>query len=541
MSFSLRLNQDLISVEPGSAQALAVEISHKGDEAELYELAIEGIDPSWVAIPVPSFEIEPHGVRTEKLLVRMQRETENRAGTYPFVVKVRSLATGESKVEQVLLEIRPYHNINIDIQPKKSMVTPLKPMTKFEVTLMNLGNQLENVQLYATDLDDACVFDLDQDRVTLAPGAQKIVTLDAGTSKKNWITTMRLHGFTVTARSTEVTGLMSSSQAQLEQRAAASPGAVVGVVFAALLVAAWVYAFPKPPHLDDLIVDKKVILEGESARVDWKTKNAAYIEILVNGEVVKKSFDERGFTLLEKLAPGEYRIVGRAMEGSKKSELTRTLKVDAKPDVPAPEIDAFTVSPERIPLGDTVKIRYKLGANVVKATLQPMGQTLDPNTESIDFMPTQPGSLEFTLIVENTEGETESSKRTITVYKESKAKIISFRSEKLKIEAEQSVKLDWQASNAVRAEINDGATTKDVENGVGSILVSPTKTTTYTLTVYDSDGEKSVKRVTVQVTPKPKVEPDPAPDDPATTPTDPPTTNPTSAPDKKNESTPISY
>jgi len=118
-----------------------------------------------------------------------------------------------------------------------------------------------------------------------------------------------------------------------------------------------------------------------------------------------------------------------------------------------------------------------------------------------------------------------------------RSKIIAFKGEKMKIEQDQSVILNWQASNAVRAELNDGSSTKDVDNGVGSILVSPVKTTTYTLTVYDSDGEKTVKKITIEVTAKPKEAPAPQPE----TPTDPPVTNPTSAPEKTNESPPISY
>ncbi|MCE9558199.1 MAG: hypothetical protein K8R88_04545 [Armatimonadetes bacterium] len=520
MSFTVRLSTDHIAVEPGSAHALSVEVSHMGDAAETYEIAVEGIDQGWVAIPMPSFEIAPHSVRAEKLLFRMPRETDSRAGTYPALLKVRSLVSGEAKSEQILLEIKPYHNINVDLHPKKGMVTPFAPTARFEVVLMNLGNQDETVQLYATDVDDLCVFEFEQDRILLSPGQQKNVAMTAGSGKKSWITSTRLHGFSVSARSTDQPGLMAASQAQLEQRPMISMTAVFGVVALGALASAWIYAYPKPPVITDLLLDKKVAMVGESIRVDWRMSHADSIEIFVNDELTKKSFDEKGFLTFVPSGPGVYRIVAKAREGKQIAEVSKNLTINSKPDAPLPEIDEFSVTPTKAIFGQSLTIRYRLGANVTRATLAPMGQLLDPKLDSLQVLANQVGDMEFTLVAESESGETTSRKVTIQVVKESKAKILALRAEQQTIAPGESTRLDWQATNAVRGELSDGITVTAVSNLTDGILVSPSKTTTYTLTVFDSDGEKITRSVKVTVKAPPLVKP---PDEnPATTGTEPP-------------------
>ncbi|MBL8047270.1 MAG: hypothetical protein JNJ45_01180 [Chthonomonas sp.] len=536
MSFRISLSTDHLAVEPGNAQPLSVTVNHEGDEVESFELAVKGIDSTWVAIPVPSFEIEPTGSRTERLLLRMPRETDSRAGLYPFVISVRSLATGESREQQGILEIKPYHNINVDVNPKKATVSPTQPKAKFELTVMNLGNQEASIQLYATDVDDQCVFEFDMDRVTLAPGQQRTVGMTAGSGKKKLVTAARLHGFSVTARSTELPGLMASSQAQLEERAALTPGTVVGGVALLTLAGAWLYAFPKPPKVLDLVVDSQ-ITAGASLRVDWRSEHATAFEVLINGKVVKRSLDGTGFVLIPMADPGTYEVVGRAIDGKQSDERRQQLVVNPKPEAIAPEILEFSASPERCPKGGTVTITYKLGPNVSRATLAPLGQILDPKRESIQVTATQEGEIEYTLVAESSDGLTQSKVAKITVFKETLAKLIAFKIDKKEINLGESITLDWQSTGTVRAELSDGKETKTV-SATGTMVLSPSENTTITLTLFDSEGNKVVETTRVKV--KKPVEPKPTPDGPVSPADDDatkPKTAPTSTPIEKPKTT----
>src|SRR5688500_16264011 len=96
MSFSAKLESDLISVEAGATVPVSLEVNNKGEAPDRFEVEIEGLDPEWTAVPVPVFSANPGENHSEKIFFKPPRASESLAGNYPFVVKVRSLDTGES-------------------------------------------------------------------------------------------------------------------------------------------------------------------------------------------------------------------------------------------------------------------------------------------------------------------------------------------------------------------------------------------------------------------------------------------------------------
>ena len=161
MSFALRLASDLVQVDAGATVPLGVEASNRDDEADTYEIQIEGLDPEWTAVPVPSFTVDGHDIHTEKIFLKPPRVTESLAGTYPFVITLRSLNSGETRSAQGVLEIRPFHHVSVDVSPKKASISPFSKECTFDVTVMNLGNSEHTLQLFASDPDDECAFDFD--------------------------------------------------------------------------------------------------------------------------------------------------------------------------------------------------------------------------------------------------------------------------------------------------------------------------------------------------------------------------------------------
>jgi hypothetical protein len=87
----------------------------------------------------------------------------------------------------------------------------------------------------------------------------------------------------------------------------------------------------------------------------------------------------------------------------------------------------------------------------------------------------------------------------VEVIDPSQAQILSFTAQSEKIIAGESVALRWELVNAIRAEIDNGVGRIDPKQG--EITVSPTATTTYTLTAYDAEGRPAQAKVTVTVNP----------------------------------------
>src|SRR5258708_4820004 len=140
MSFAVRLSTDLVSVEAGATMPLAIEVVNRAETADRFELEVEGLDPEWTAVPVPTFPVGPGDTATEKVFFRTPRTPESQSGNYPFVIKLRSLTTGEQRTAQGVLQVQPFHHISAEISPKKGVVASFKRRNHFTLTLMNLGN-----------------------------------------------------------------------------------------------------------------------------------------------------------------------------------------------------------------------------------------------------------------------------------------------------------------------------------------------------------------------------------------------------------------
>ena len=115
MSFSIRLAEDMISVEAGVTVPLGVEIANRDEDQDRYEMEIEGLDPEWTAVPVPTFTVSARENHTEKVFFKPGRVSESVAGNYPFVIRVRSLENGEVRTAQGVLNIKPYHHHSMEV------------------------------------------------------------------------------------------------------------------------------------------------------------------------------------------------------------------------------------------------------------------------------------------------------------------------------------------------------------------------------------------------------------------------------------------
>ena len=141
MSFTVRLSSDLITAEAGSSAPVAVDVANRSEDADRFELEIEGLDPEWTAVPVPSFAVEAGEQASEKVFLKPPRTSESLAGNYPFVVKIRSLVSGDARTVQGVLQVKPYNHISMEINPKKGFVSVTRKDNGFEVTLINLGTR----------------------------------------------------------------------------------------------------------------------------------------------------------------------------------------------------------------------------------------------------------------------------------------------------------------------------------------------------------------------------------------------------------------
>lgn len=500
MSFTVRIANDLVHADAGSTMPLAVEVANRGDDADRFELMVEGIDPEWVAIPDPTFSVDPHDLSSEKVFFKPPRVSESVAGTYPFVVKARSLNSGEVRSAQGALEIKPFHHISVDVSPRRATVSPFSREAIMQATVMNLGNSEQTIQLHASDPDDSVTCDFDSDQVTVPPGAQKAVEFGASSTRRPLFSGPRLFGVSVSGRSVSNPSVAGSGQFQLEQRALMSPGALAFIALVTMLIAAWILLIPKPPVVDAFSVDRKEVILGESIVLRWRASNADSVEIYNGESLVDANQPSTGFVSLRPDKVGEVSYNVRAVTGNKRSNpVSESVLVKAPPVVPDPVIDSFRLEPKQAQLGRPVIVRYQV-RNATRILLMPLQIELDPRATEREIIASRVGKIDYTIIAENSAGKSAQATVSVQVNEGSQASIDTFTVFPTSLEEYGGiVRITWQVKGAVKADLVVDGQVTSVDPSGGSLEIQIAKTSEISLKVFDDKSKSVEKKLTVNV------------------------------------------
>jgi len=173
----------------------------------------------------------------------------------------------------------------------------------------------------------------------------------------------------------------------------------------------------------------------------------------------------------------------------------RTARVRVTVVVPPPVIAAFTASPASIALGQSATLNWDVsGASSV--TINNGVGTVTGT--SVSVTPTK--TTTYTLTARNAAGAVKATAQIAVVVPP--PSITSFVATPASITAGQSTTLSWNVT---------GATSLSINNGVGTVIgssvrVSPSATTTYTLTAKSAGGTvRATAKVTVAVAPPPVI------------------------------------
>lgn len=507
MSLSVHLSPDIVPVEPGATTPVSVVVANRGPEADRYELELEGLDAEWKAVPVPVFGVDPGDTHTEKFFLKPPRSPESLAGNYPFVVRVRSLISGEQKTVQGMAQVKPFHHLSMEIGPRKGSISLLRKHNTFDVTLMNLGNVDHTVQLSGTDPEDACAYEFETETVALGPGQQKQVEMVVNPSSSPLVSSSRLIGFTVTGRSIDTPSVVSTSQAQLEQRPPLTPATIVLALLLSAIVALWWWTRPQPPTFS-LSVDPRAAMVGQTVQVNWAAEHAKSVVIRAGSEVIYEGPELSGNRTVTLSTEGTLTVSGEATYNERRASSTSHVEVSPRPTVPLPVIDEASVDRSQIRLGEAFVLHYKFSGEVQSAVLQPSGITLDPALDEREIQPNRQGKLTYTIVARNSAGDQAERSVTVNVVDESDARILGFSASAKEVPAENAtVTISWQVAGADRVELRGGTANGTVVGSLGSQTFDLDGKTAFTITAFDRKGRKIVKSLTVNVLPPVAVDP----------------------------------
>ncbi|MEP0765254.1 MAG: hypothetical protein HRF45_01760 [Fimbriimonadia bacterium] len=489
---TVALEQDELVVEPGGTAKIQVTVTNNGEAAGRFGLEIEGLDPEWCAIPVSSFTLEPGQQASERILVKPPRSSESRAGVYPFVVSVCSLESGERVSRQGSVNIRAFNLLTIELMPKRGVVSPLGRTCYFQVGVGNLGNTEQHLQLFASDPEDGCTYQFDEERITLPPGGRQEVDLAVQATSSPFISTARLYGFTVSARSVENSHVSASTQGQVERRGVISPSVLVTVlVLLAISTVVWLL-WPRAAVVAHFAVDRNAVMKGESVTVSWRTLHSNSVRLEFNGRVIGSNLETQGSMKFTPEESGRLVLVAQGNMGETPSR-EELITIQLPEALPPPEILELSVNPKTIRKGEPVTITYKV-RNTDRIFITPPNIQLQPYLGSAEVRFERSGQYEFVAV--NAENKTVSRKFSVTVVEADVDISFSVQPAVVKHPGD-TVRLRWELRGAVEASIDNDIGPIDVSSGTLDVPVQ--KTTVFTLTAKDSAGKSASQTVKVTV------------------------------------------
>jgi hypothetical protein len=519
MSLTASISTDTVIVEPGTTTPLTIDVENTSDATDQIEVGIEGIDGEWIIIPVSIVELKPAEKQTIKVFFKPPRQSESTAGNFPFIARVRSLSSGDQKLAQGILTIKPFHSLALELNPRKGFVTSTKHQNIFTATLMNMGNSEHTIQLSADDPEDSCTYEFDEEQITLGPGHQREVDFLVNPKKRSPFGSARLIGFVVTGRSSETPGVVASSQAQLEVRPFLTPAtAIVAAIIMLLGLVLWTTQ-PKPPMVRLEVIGASKVYVGSKVSVRWVAENATAVKLVAGGETVGENEAPEGSQTITASLLGTMRIQAVAFRDKRQSDpAVVQIEVIEAPVIPDPKIVAFKPSATRLKKGEKFTLEYKFNNAVVKAKLQPQNTELDLNVNTLVVEPYQLGMNEYTITAENSAKKVVKQTFKVEVYEPCLAKIIKFDVQPLQVDEEDGkVTMSWQVDGASRVEFSytGGSSYKLDPSGTTEIPISAK--TTFSIKAFDSNGKSVTKSITVNYKKKPAPDtnsPDVIPNDP---------------------------
>jgi hypothetical protein len=283
------------TLEVEQSATFPVTVANGGDIVATFNIAIEGLDPNWVAVSVPRVNLFEGDRVTVTLTLTPPREPASRAGAHPFAVVVTSPNyPGRGCRLNGLLTIQPYFEYAMgEPSPKQPSIVWLKRSAEVTLPVSNKGNSPATFRLDALDDEHACRFEFftpgneaaqtRQAELRLQPDETAQVRVRLTPFVRQWVA-WRDRNISFTVTTTPLMGQLLPRTVLGQLRTAPVIGQIIILLLAVLLAAVIVAIFrPTISYFgkDAAHVDKTsaLIEAGEKLTLYWSASPFAKLEI----------------------------------------------------------------------------------------------------------------------------------------------------------------------------------------------------------------------------------------------------------------------
>ncbi|ACL77487.1 hypothetical protein [Ruminiclostridium cellulolyticum] len=242
----------------------------------------------------------------------------------------------------------------------------------------------------------------------------------------------------------------------------------------------------KDAVINSFTADKTEVDPGEDVTLAWDIANA---ESAVIKEAGKDIQAVPGTLIVNPFVTTTYTLEVKGYDG-------KVVRQQVEVKVKAPEIVSFTADNTEVVPGETVNLAWEVkNAKSIEIIGIEKGSELTGTLEVWPLMTTT-----YVLKAEGYDGTIVTKELTITV---TSPLITKFEASKTTIKKGEMVKLTWATKNAVTCSLETDRGQKIPKvNTNGSLSMTPNKTTIFTLTAVDADGNVAVKNITIEVVDK---------------------------------------
>ena len=186
-NIGVSLSATKLELAPGESAETTIIIRNQGQIVDDFILRVEGLDPTWWTLSVPSVSLFPGDEDMAKLTLHPPKEGGARAGSHTFQIKAASRANPQEVTsEDVFLILRGFAAWEVDMAPTKVVGRS----GTYRLTVNNSGNTDVNLVFEGKDPEEGLRYEFSQDQLTVPAGETAQVRLkvrpEKGESKKQY-------------------------------------------------------------------------------------------------------------------------------------------------------------------------------------------------------------------------------------------------------------------------------------------------------------------------------------------------------------------
>lgn len=214
----LFLSRDNITIDPGQAVELTVDIVNRSDQRDRVAVQVQGIPDQWVILEDGYITVAARSTTSTVMRVQVPRDAGAAVGRQRFRVVARSQTYPDARVAvSASLIVGTFTAFEASLEPAEVRV----PDT-ISVSVLNKGNVPLDLAVVGHDADQVLQFEGESGRVQAAAGGQVVVPLEVSAKSRSLMGSADRIPFEVEVRARTTTG-QTAGQQTLEGAAISQP------------------------------------------------------------------------------------------------------------------------------------------------------------------------------------------------------------------------------------------------------------------------------------------------------------------------------